>query len=45
MLYELSFGYADFVRASEGALQLGFERLVVSEDLLYFIILDAVLVG
>ena len=39
MLHELSFGRADFVRASKGALKLGLERLVALEDLLYVVFL------
>lgn len=33
VLHELSFGRADFVRASKGALELGFERFVALEGL------------
>ena len=39
VLHELSFGRADFVRASKGALKLGFERFVALKDLLRVVVL------
>ena len=45
MLHELSFGRADFVRASESALELGFERLVALKDLSRVVLLSFLLLG
>ena len=39
MLYKLSFGRADFIRASKGALKLSFERFVALKDLLRVVVL------
>ena len=45
MLHKLAFGGADFVRASEGALKLSFERLVALKDLLRVALLGFLFVG
>ena len=42
MLHELSFGCSCFVRASESALKLGLEVVVVSKDLLSLVVLEVV---
>ena len=39
MLYKLSFGRADFVRASKGTLKLSFERFVALKDLFRVVVL------
>ena len=45
MLYKLSFGRADFVRASKGALKLSFERLVTLKDLPRIVFLGLFFLG
>ena len=45
MLHELSFGRTNFIGASKGALELGFERLVASEDCFGLILLELLFIG